>query len=72
MKQIAALEVSIFDTFPDRKQIQSNLDKLRPLLREVLKEDEELREQVNALQDKLNEDGDTYAKLDKVQEVISK
>ena len=69
----ANVEVSIFDTFPSIPDIQSNLDKVKLMVKPI-KNDEapELFQYLDELQSKLDEADDIYAQVDKVQEVISK
>lgn len=73
VRKIADLEVSIFDTFPCIADIQSNLDKVKLMVKPI-KNDEapELFQYLDELQSKLYEADDIYARVDKVQEVISK
>ena len=73
VRKIANLEVSIFDTFPSIPDIQSNLDKVKLMVKPI-KNDEapELFQYLHELQSKLDEADDIYAQVDKVQEVISK
>lgn len=72
VQQIAALETSVYDVFPSIADIQSNLQKLRSMVSPVLKEDEALRECLDDMQTILDQADSIYARLDHVQEVMSK
>ena len=72
VQQIAALETSVYDVFPCISDIQVNLQRLRSMVSPVLKEDEELRECLEDMQTILDQADSIYARLDQVQEVMSK
>ena len=72
VQQIAALETSVYDVFPSIADIQSNLQRLRSMVSPVLKEDEELRKCLDDMQTILDQADTIYARLDQVQEVMSK
>lgn len=72
VQQIAALETSVYDVFPRISDIQVNLQRLRSMVSPVLKEDEELRKCLDDMQTILDQADSIYARLDQVQEVMSK
>lgn len=69
-RQIAKLEVAIYDRFPNLRNIRRILDTLRSDTRSVEAEDEKLKSAMNNLYSVLAESDSVYAKLDSVKEVI--
>lgn len=69
---LANLEVSIFNAFPDISEARRNFHRFRSKVSFMEREDEELRQCLNDLQSKLDDLKEVYAKLDQVQEVVSR
>lgn len=66
---IADLETAVYETFPDMEDIRKQFKKLKYELYDALRDDEELKDVVDAFDDVIsNEVG--YSRLDKVQEVL--
>lgn len=71
VQRLADLEIAVYSSFPDLSQIQSSFRSLYNDIREVLSEDEELAEAVNAFKQLIETiENNFYLKLDKVQEAI--
>lgn len=72
VQQIAALETSVYDAFPSIAEVRSNLQRLRSMVSPALKDDEGLRECIDDMQTILDQADSIYARLDQVQEVMSR
>lgn len=73
VKQIATLEVDIYDTFPDLDKIYSDLYNLDKQTKDAQNEDENLKICFQDLYDILSEDNiELYAKIPMVMEVIQR
>lgn len=71
VEKIANLEISVYRTFPDVKEVYDNLEELRSYIHEVASEDEELESALSNFSELMDsEDNSLYAKLNQVREVI--
>lgn len=66
---IADLEAAVFETFPDMEDIRKRFKLLKSELYDVLRDDEEMQEVVDAF-DKVISEEVGYSKINKVQEVL--
>ena len=66
---IADLETAVYEVFPNMEDIRKQFKLLKYELYEVLRDDEEMQEAVDAFEDIIS-DEITYSRLNKVQEVL--
>ena len=72
VKRLADLEVSVYTTFPSPEQVKTDFNELYLNIRDVLDDDEELKESVEAFKETVEtlESETFYSKLNQVQEAI--
>lgn len=70
VEALADLEISVYRRIPDMFEIQDNLNKFRQYSKEVELDDEEFVKAADRLQDLLDENEESYAKLYEVKEVL--
>jgi hypothetical protein len=66
---IADLETAVYETFPDMGNIRKQFKLLKYELYDILRDDEEMRDVVDAFEDTISDDIG-YSRLEKVQEVL--
>lgn len=71
VEALANLEIACYKTCPDLHEIRTALDQLSYYTHDVATEDEDLSAAVEALRELIDSDDTTYAKLNKVNEVIT-
>lgn len=69
---LADIETEVYQAFPDTERLASLLNKFKLMILPVYKDDENIKQTIDNFIDTLNNITDTYVKLDRVQEVISK
>ena len=68
--QIADLEVSCYQTFPDLQQVRNYFNKLRVSVFKYIDEDGEMTDALNAFQEILDSSSELFAKLNARQEGV--
>lgn len=71
VEALADLEIACYRTCQDLQEISSALNRFVTYTLEVRREDADLDKAINDLQSLINSDTSTYAKLNRVNEVIS-
>lgn len=72
IQTLADFEVEVYTTFPDMQKLKSKLNQLKMCILPVYFNDEDIQSAYDDLEDTLNSSDETYVKLNRVQEVISK
>lgn len=70
VESIADLEIEVYRLCPTMMYIREKFEKLRSEIREIEYEDEDLKKSMDRFEDTIYSDDDTYAKLNKVMEVL--
>lgn len=70
IEQLADLEVEVYRAFPDMLAVRSKFEKLKGLIQEQCRADEDLNAVVETFSETIQSDDALYAKLHQVNEVI--
>lgn len=70
VEALADLEIACYQTCPDINNIKQALNRFRQYALEVMYDDEDMTETFDDFAELLDSDDTTYAKLNKVQEVL--
>lgn len=71
VKDLADLEIAIFDRFPDMHEVRKLFQKFRSDIFQKIKEYEELEEAVNKFQEFIDDEDEVYSQLTSVTEEYS-
>ena len=67
---IANLEIDVYESFPDMKQVTVDFLKLRNCINQFEYEDEDLDNAIASFEDVISESDEVYVKLNQVKEVL--
>ena len=74
IQELADLEISIYQRFPDLDSVRSNFKHLKDSIMrsDVYKDDENLQRAINSLEDSIDESDEVYYDISVYKEVVSK
>ena len=67
---LANLEAEIYSTFPNIDKLKSYFIRFKQCVKDASKDDEELEQSIEHLEDSIDQASSIYCKLERVQEVV--